>query len=44
MQNAKLNGGGLIGNRRLAYLGLSNVLKPGRPLHSIFTGKWYGMW
>ncbi|CAL5218925.1 g671 [Coccomyxa viridis] len=41
LQNAQLNGGGLIGNRSLAYLGLSRVLKPGRPLHSLFSAKWY---
>ena len=44
VQNAQLNGGGLIGNRSLAYLGLSRVLKSGRPLHSLFSAKWYGMW
>ena len=43
-QNAKLSGGGAVGDRSLDYLKLSNVLKPGVPLHSIFAGRWFGLW
>jgi hypothetical protein len=43
-QNAKLNGGGFLGDRSLDYLKLSAVLKPGEPLHSIFSGRWFGLW
>ena len=43
-QNAKLSGGGLVGDRNLDYLKLSAVLKPGEPVYSIFSGRWFGLW
>jgi hypothetical protein len=43
-QNAKLNTGGAIGDRTLDYLKLSAVLKPGEPVYSILSGRWFGLW
>lgn len=43
-QNAKLSGGGAVGDRSLDYLKLSAVLRPGELLHSLFTGRWFGLW
>ncbi len=43
-QNAKLSGGGLVGDRSLDYLKLSAVLKPGESVYSIFSGRWFGLW
>ncbi|EIE25704.1 hypothetical protein COCSUDRAFT_64788 [Coccomyxa subellipsoidea C-169] len=42
--NAKLSGEGFIGDRSLDYLKLSAVLKPGDPVYSIFSGRWFGLW
>lgn len=44
LQNAKLSGEGFIGDRSLDYLKLSAVLKPGDPVYSIFSGRWFGLW
>ncbi|CAL8469889.1 g9431 [Coccomyxa elongata] len=44
LQNAKLSGGGLVGDRSLDYLKLSAVLKPGEPVYSVFSGRWFGLW
>ena len=44
LQNAKLSGDGFIGDRSLDYLKLSAVLRPEEPVHSIFSGRWFGLW